>query len=342
MSHGLKSTLQAVVAACLVCLWPNMAFGQRVVLVRPSDSSVTLSEAFNRLRGELALHGFDVAVLEAREAPSPRTLASTADQGGAVASVSFVEAHGTAAVDIWISDRVTGKTSFRTITTQGAGDAATLLALRAAELLRASLREYGPENEVPPDVSGASPERSDEVVTAWAAVPPSPTYWWLGASGTIVVSLPEVALAAGPELAVGWQHRRWGVQALLSGPTLGARYEATAAQARLRSLTALFAGSFDVVATQPASLAVVPVFGAAYLSVAGEGDPPFVGRDDTAWVGAFGGGVQATLRIGAQLHLIASSRALALVPAPIVEVGDEEARVGRPLVCTSLGARVTF
>src|SRR5512146_786336 len=58
--------LRALTALALAVLcftaWPGQALAQRVLLARPPATDTTLSEAFNRLRAELALQDFEVEV----------------------------------------------------------------------------------------------------------------------------------------------------------------------------------------------------------------------------------------------------------------------------------------
>ena len=117
------------------------------------------------------MHGFEVEIQTSAEAISPEDLASRAESMGAVASVSFVRSAGITTADIKISDRVTGKTSIRTIATPVGSAGASLLALRAVELLRTSLREYWGKGSIPNDIVGAAPERASPTVTQWAAPP---------------------------------------------------------------------------------------------------------------------------------------------------------------------------
>jgi len=156
-------------------LFSNSAQAQRIILLCPPEADTSLTEAFNRLRGELSMHGFEVEVQNSAEAISPENLALRADSVAAVASVSFVRsAVGHATADIKISDRVTGKTTIRTIATPDGTDAASLLALRAVELLRASLREFGAGAKTPKDIVGAAPDRASPSVRKWADVQPPP------------------------------------------------------------------------------------------------------------------------------------------------------------------------
>jgi hypothetical protein len=151
----------------------QLAHAQRIILLCPPEADTSLTEAFNRLRGELSMHGFEVEIQTSAETISPENLASRADSVAAVASVSFVRsAGGYATADIKISDRITGKMTTRTIATPEGTDAASLLALRAVELLRASLREFGATAKPPKDIVGAAPDRASPSVRKWAEIQP--------------------------------------------------------------------------------------------------------------------------------------------------------------------------
>jgi hypothetical protein len=165
--------LAGVSLLCATLLLANPARAQRIILLCPPEADTSLTEAFNRLRGELSMHGFEVEVQTSAEAISPESLAARADSIAAVASVSFVRSANGATADIKISDRVTGKTTIRTIATEG-NDAPNLLALRAVELLRASLREFGPNSRAPKDIVGAAPDRASPSIKKWAETPAAP------------------------------------------------------------------------------------------------------------------------------------------------------------------------
>jgi hypothetical protein len=121
-----------------------------------------------RLVAELGALGFAVVTVDPGDTPASRTaLEAAARKAGAVAAIRAVLSEG--GVEVWIADRVTGKTVLRAVESEGATpepDAA--LALRAVELLRASLLEVAlptpPRGEVP-----ATPE-----IRAQVALPPPP------------------------------------------------------------------------------------------------------------------------------------------------------------------------
>src|SRR5262249_5220500 len=106
-----------------------------------------------RVIAELEALGFRALIIDPLdEAASRASLEATARKAGAIAAIRAVpSARG---VEVWIADRVTGKTVLREVASDdGALDGEGALALRAVELLRASLLEVAlpapPPGEVP-------------------------------------------------------------------------------------------------------------------------------------------------------------------------------------------------
>lgn len=123
----------------------------RIVIIAPTaDDRISL-----RLQAELRALHFEVPDVEiAPGLPSRAQLEAAARQRDAVAAVRIVPS--SAGVEVWIVDRMTGKTVLREIVTTEAGSASgdATIALRVVELLRASLMELDaarrPEGEVKP------------------------------------------------------------------------------------------------------------------------------------------------------------------------------------------------
>lgn len=123
----------------------------RIVIIAPtSDDRISL-----RLQAELRTLHFDVPDVEiAPNPPSRAQLEEAARKSEAVAAVRIVPS--SAGIEVWIVDRMTGKTVLREIVTKegsaASGDAT--VALRVVELLRASLMELDaarpPEGEMAP------------------------------------------------------------------------------------------------------------------------------------------------------------------------------------------------
>lgn len=121
-----------------------VAGSSRVVLVRPAGSDALLAEATTRLSAELTAAGFLVTVLDAAPGTDPKTEVESQNLDPApVATLALSHLGPSATVDVWVADRLTGKTLVRHVNVGPAtrDRAPSVLAVRAVELLRASLLE---------------------------------------------------------------------------------------------------------------------------------------------------------------------------------------------------------
>ena len=188
-------------AALVLTLIASDAFAQRVVLVRPANSDALLVEAFNRLRAELKLQSFEVVVVDADPAlGSPESVGSAAQREEAFAGISITRRAGATSADVRIADRVTGKTTMRTLALRNQREAPSVLAVRAVDLLRASLREIPPGEEAPPDVVRVDRKPVPESVRDWARPPPLP--WRLRVEAGALGALSGVGLSYGAGAAL--------------------------------------------------------------------------------------------------------------------------------------------
>jgi hypothetical protein len=124
---------------------------------------------------ELEALGFHGVILAPDAATASRvSLENAARSAGAIAAIRAVPSER--GVEVWIADRVTGKTVLRELASDGRQDRDASLALRVVELLRASLLEITlpkpPPGEVP-----APPEVRETLALAPAPIapPPAPT-----------------------------------------------------------------------------------------------------------------------------------------------------------------------
>ncbi len=146
-----------------------------LVTMQAGSSSEAWAEAEKKIEQEFKILNLRVKVVESH-AVSERDrrieLGALAGKYRAAAAVRIIRSaeNETAGVDLWIADRVTGKTTFRHLglgETQGA-EAAAVAALRTVELLRSSLLELrDPTNErqtvpVPEEIEALLPENIDE------------------------------------------------------------------------------------------------------------------------------------------------------------------------------------
>ncbi|WP_437834358.1 hypothetical protein [Sorangium sp. So ce1153] len=124
--------------------------GTLVVLVRPPRPSEIVRETITRLSAELRAVGFAVRVADGRPGVEGRTQvegtagrAGGEDQRFATIAVLELDRERGAVADVWIADHVTEKTLVRRVELGGSSrsSAASDLAVRSVELLRASLLE---------------------------------------------------------------------------------------------------------------------------------------------------------------------------------------------------------
>ena len=308
-----RGRFPAVAVGLGIFMLAFVAQAQRVVLVRPPDADAVLLEAFNRLSAELRLQDFEVAILDT--GPEPRSIEGLADaarRSDALASIAFVRRGEKTSVDVWFGDRVTGKPSVRTIEPPGGADAPNVLAIRAVDLLRTSLREFaGDRPPPPPDVVG--PDTKPPPPTAPAPLPRLPS-WQVRAEGMMLWNRP-LAMSFGAALGVSRRlSERMELGILVAGPLVG-NWEATEGSTSLRQevgwaefkITAWRSRAFEV----GASLAG----GVHHFQAQTDANPPYVSLGSQqvwSFVGAFG--LHGDLRMAGNAALGLTVRAIPLIP----------------------------
>jgi hypothetical protein len=346
MKRRRRSTLELLCVAItlLTLLVAAPVHAQRIVLLKPKTADPRLVQAFARLKGELMSHDFEVIVLDAADAePSPRGLATAAERARAVATISLVRAEGLASADVWISDRVTGKTSMRTIATSDDRESSSVLAVRAVDLLRTSLREFPTGEKPPPEVVGATPERAPAHVRDWASGTPARSRWFLDAGGVVQTTLSRLGSAFGPSIALGATPTdRVGVAVVFQGPLSGARASTDGASLSLEN-EQLFAELRYRFILRPAwSVEATGALGAHRVAVEGAASPPYAGRSDTAWTALGAAGLGFELRITGTAAVLVNGRAVLLAPRPVLHLADTDLPYGRPALHAGVGLRVRF
>ena len=129
--------------ALLATMAAETGWAATVILVRPENPKAITAEALVRMHGELVSAGFDVQIMATTAGVDPRTsLEQTASGSNVDAVVAILGDATPGPVEVWVIDRVTGTSVVRRIPNQPESDrAAEILAIRAIELLRASLLE---------------------------------------------------------------------------------------------------------------------------------------------------------------------------------------------------------
>jgi hypothetical protein len=331
-----------VVTALLFVALPATA--QRIVLLRPRTADPALAEAFGRLKGELLTYDFEVIVIEAGDVtPTPPELARAAEQARAVASISLVRSQGLATADVWISDRVTGKTTMRTIATAEGREASGVLAVRAVDLLRTSLRELGPGDRPPPEVVGARPERAPARVREWATGEPRRRLWWVEAAFVLQSTLSTLGAVYGPSISIGASPlERVDLDISFQGPLSGAEASLNGAKVSLQTQQLFAELRYRPIARTRWAVEATASAGAHRFEVDGNAQAPYIGRSDSALTALVAPGVGLELRLLPSALLVASGRAVFLAPRPVVRAAGTEVAYGRPALQAGAGLRVEF
>jgi hypothetical protein len=308
-----------------------------VVLVRPSPNNANLDEALVRLRAELSSAGFDVVLVDGEADADPReAIERTLREQSPAATIGIFGG------ELWIADRLTGKTVVRTLDAGETGGrrAPEVLAIRASELLRASLSEllFSPSEAAPPPAAAKPPA----AVTHWVseALEPGQKAFRPGfeAGAAVLGSLEGVPPAVTPlvraRLALGK-----GFLVRISAAGLGTRPEVRsdvdAASIRQDLLLAeLQARLFANKPLRP--LATIGV-GAYRFGVEGNAAWPHSGVGGWRFNPAADVGLGVALRLHPHLELSLETHAVFAHPYPTVRFFDETvARAGRPTLFGSL------
>ncbi|WP_437665687.1 hypothetical protein [Sorangium sp. So ce1182] len=323
------------------------AAAARVILVQPSAADPSISEALIRIRGELVADGFDVELLDSQSASAPRPAMDDAgQQAGSAALIGLFLAPDGQAAELWVVDPLTNKTLVRRIDTRGEAPEhiAEVLAVRAVELLRASLLELlmssrraaaPPAAPRPTAVQGPrSAERSLDQ--------PSRRSTWgvelggglLANPGGIGPSLLLVArLRAAPLGPLGPIEGRLSLAGLGTAPRVVGPQGSATVQQRL--------GLVEIAALPWPELRLRPRFsaglGVLHVSVDGEASWPYRGVHSARWAFAADVGAGVEFGITRRLDIVAEAHALVAHPYPVVRfVETEAARGARPALLGTL------
>ncbi len=328
--------------ALVVTLFVSPALAQRVLLVQPPVADETLAEAFNRLRAELGLQGFDtkIVVLDG-SAQTPDALADLAQKEGAFAAISLTRNPSSTNAQVCVADRVTGKISWRSLALGNAKDAPSVLAVRATDLLRSSLSELASSAAPPPEVAGVDRTTVPKEVVAFAQAPVA--RFRLGVRAAALGLGQELGLGYAPSLELHYHLLdRVELGVLFAGPAFGAKFRANAGTAVARQMLGGATASLVALRAQRFELRPSLFAGGYRVDVSGEVDPPYAGRSGQVTSFAAGVGLDASVRLGDRVSLGAGALALGLTPRPAVAVLSEEDRFSFPFLALNAGFGVDF
>jgi hypothetical protein len=326
----------AFVLAPLLVAPEARANAPRVAIVRPADAVAV--EAVTRIQGELTSVGFEVTVLvRSGQADPRREVEVAAREQGADAALSIVDTAEEHTADVWIADRLTGKTVVKHLEVSGAdARASAALAVQVVELLRGSLldllfRRSGsgvPEAPRRPEVTKWVEGLADQ--TAWLGLEVGPA---------VLDSFAGIGPSVMAEVRVGYRlDASWvgrvSIALPITRPQVGtALGNATVGQSlSLLELVHVFRPGAVLRPTVSAGA------GAYRVEVGGSGLGPYVGRSEGFWGAAADVGLGVALRLGQHIAVSAETHGTLMFPYPAIQLADTEVgHVGRPALLAGIG-----
>jgi hypothetical protein len=330
-----------------------------VLLARPDDADAVTGEALARVSGELIAAGFDVRTVRVPAGADPRRTVETEgrDQSPAAAFAIFPgapAADGTPSAEIWVSDRLTGRATVERLSVDPRTEdrRAAVLAVRAVELLKASVAElwvHGaepPKKEAPAPPVAANAGPAATVVVAPASGEPNARGTGLSIEATLaMVGHPGgFPVDVGPLLRVCLGlDRHLALRVSAFGLDRGWTLSNGDGRANVRQqlVTAEVLLAFRPAhRVQPRLTAGL---GAARLDVTGTGNAPWVGKSPTTWTAVGGVGAGVALTLGRSVALVAEVDVQFFWNRPVVRVGNTNAgQAGQPAILGTAGLRISL
>lgn len=323
---------------------PARADERTVVLLEPKTATATSDETLTRARAELTAAGFRVVVAKRDQEDIRGALTIALRDASGIAAIAIDGSASSSLVDVWVTDRLTGKLSIRPVETAGAKDTPSLLAIRAVELLRASLIEI--EN---PPAGAAKPLGVSPVVERFTA--PSDgaresarAGFSLEVFGAGLLTMDPATPAIAPGVRLAYVSP-FGLGGRLTwmGPSLGFDLEGDLGNAELTQALGLAEAIFVPPVDAPVNVLFSTGLGVYYVSASGDLREPERERtgDSAAFMATFGVGMGVPIveRIALSFEgFIGLS-----IPRITIDMGEERVgSVGRPIAGTTIGALVGF
>jgi hypothetical protein len=343
-------TLALVVSVVLPVAAARADLRYHVVLLRPLVTDDVTSDALARVHGELTAAGFEVSMLPQDPAFDVRTaLESVGRELNPIGAFAIVRPPGGNTAEIWVCDRMAGKSIIQSVHLDEAGVApgqsrSVVLAVHAVELLKASLAKYWlaavrqtepPPPEPPPAPSTLEPADAYAVT----GIGLEAGVGWLDSIGDVTAVWQLVVRAS-----YGGTHG-WAGRFTAGGFGTDAELHAPAGNVQLRQQVA----TVELVrAFRPGKrLQFVASIGAGvyHARITGTGADPqaTTGHVTDAWSVLALAGAGVVIRIAGPLSLTVDGQVGLTWPENLIRiVGTEAGHTGRPTLLASAGALATF
>jgi hypothetical protein len=345
---GLACGLLLVVALLLIAALASSAPAQRstVVLVVPELPDADLAEAYVRMHGELRAAGFEVKRAASRQELEPARALAVAAEELAPAAVIGIFDNPSGALEFWILDVHSGRTSLKRLARGGdPARAPEILAISAVELLLAGLSEL--DIKPAPETSAAPPSSSpaaSRTKTTGDAKPSRPER--RAAALRWGIELGMAAAASADRAGVAWlpaARLQWAplpvLRARVSGLGLGTHPQVAGPGGVARTSQAMLLTEVVVRPWELSGLApqVSLGSGAYYFQIEGRStQSSSLGATASQWSAAVDAGLGLSWRLHRHLELVFEAHALFAQPYPSIRfAGAEQASAGRPTLVFS-------
>jgi hypothetical protein len=328
-----------------------------VIIVRPANSPPVMVETLVRLKGELTSAGFQTEIVDApapaagAPADSRAGLEQVAAQRRADAVVAIVGDLSPDSVEVWVVDKVTGKSVVRRVPFEPTAELAPKrLAIRAIELLRSSFLEIDLAAQGRQDRQGKNEPQNPPTPPPPAVVrfvemerlALHPERFGVEVGGAAIMSLDGVGPALLPLVRFTWSLRPWFlVQAALAGLGTRPNVDTEGGSAQVAQAYGLLGGSFRFRAGERLRPFAALSAGALRTSVEGRPDVPNLGHVVDQWSFLVEASAGCQLRLPDRFYVSAAAHAQLAEPYPAVRVlGAPVATSGRPnlLLTLTIGA----
>jgi hypothetical protein len=323
----------------------------RVVVLRPAVSDEVTSDALARVQGELTAAGFDVRLLPRDPTVPVRTALETSGRElDPIATFAIIRGDAGDTAEIWVCDRVAGKSVIQNVRLETQGlevdrkRGATVLAVQAVELLKASLAHYwiepGQQRVTPPPTNVEPPPPPMEPPQGLASSPVAlqAAVGWLYNAGAV----PSVWQ---PLVRASYGNGRWAGRLTATGFGSEAVLQSGARSARIRQeLAVLELARLFPIGSRAQILGSVG-FGGYHIGVDGSGtSPSIVGRQSEGWSVAAMAGAGVALKLVPHVALAVEAHGFVTLPRTTVRFSETEeaGRTGWPALLLSAGLMGTF
>jgi hypothetical protein len=323
----------------------RVGWAATVILVRPANPKAVTAEALVRMHGELVSAGFDVQITASTAGADPRaSLEQTASGNNVDAVVALLGDATPGLVEVWVIDRVTGKSVVRRIPSQPESDrAAEILAIRAIELLRASLLEVAMVGGREPPIVPKPPPAEVARFVEHALDSRKASRWAIEVGGSGVASFDGVGPALLPmlrlNLALG-PHSLMRVT--LAGLGTRSHVESSSGPAGMSAEVAEQFGLVEAGVRLRPRQRLQPFFslgaGVRYTSAEGRASGLYQGQTAGRWSFLADVGTGLRMSLHRRFEIALEVHAQLAQPYPTIRFVDSQASAGRPdlLLCLTL------